>query len=164
VNHKVRLAAILVLVWMLLSGMLEPLMLTFGLFSVVFSLWITGRMLKIDQERYTFFVTRSFIRFLYQLAIKVVQSNIDVSLRILGFRPVESTFITIPMPYKDDVAKVLYANAITLTPGSSSIALSDDTLLVHTLSNQGAEDLANNDMLNIMPKQYAITEIEVDPV
>jgi multicomponent Na+:H+ antiporter subunit E len=38
--------------------------------------------------------------------------------------------------------------------------LSDDTLLVHTISSSGAEDLANNDMLNIMPKQYEITEIE----
>lgn len=146
---------------MLLSGMFEPLMLGFGVFSVIFSLWITGRMLKIDQERYTFFVTGSFISFLLKLSVKVVQSNIDVSLRILGFRPVESTFVTIPMPFDDDVAKVLYANAITLTPGSSSIALSEDTLLVHTISNQSAEDLANNDMLDIMPKQYSVADVEI---
>ncbi|MFW8589189.1 Na+/H+ antiporter subunit E [Glaciecola sp. 2405UD65-10] len=159
-NHTVKLAIVLVIIWLLLSGMYEPLMLSFGFVSVLFALYLTQRMVNIDQERYRFFVTGSFISFLFKLAGKVVSSNIDVSLRILGFRPVESTFITIPMPYKDDVAKVLYANAITLTPGSSSIALSDDTLLVHTISSSGAEDLANNDMLNIMPKQYEITEIE----
>ena len=118
-------------------------------------------MLKFDQERYTFFMGGSFIVFLYKLGIKVIQSNIDVSLRILGIRPVESTFVSIKMPFDDDVAKVLYANAITLTPGSSSIALSDDVLLVHTISEQNAIDLANNDMLDIMPKQYALTNIEV---
>lgn len=159
-NHTVRLAIVLVIIWLLLSGMYEPLMLSFGVASVLFALYLTQRMVNIDQERYRFFVTGSFIGFLIKLAGKVVSSNVDVSLRILGFRPVESTFITIPMPYEDDVAKVLYANAITLTPGSSSIALSDDTLLVHTISSSGAEDLANNDMLNIMPKQYDITEIE----
>lgn len=159
-NHTVKLAIVLVIIWLLLSGMYEPLMLSFGFVSVLFALYLTQRMVNIDQERYRFFVTGSFISFVFKLAGKVVSSNIDVSLRILGFRPVESTFITIPMPYKDDVAKVLYANAITLTPGSSSIALSDDTLLVHTISSSGAEDLANNDMLNIMPKQYEITEIE----
>lgn len=163
-NHKIRLAIILVITWVLLSGMFEPLMLTFGVISVLFSLWITGRMLRIDQERYTFFVTGSLIVFLYKLVIKVIQSNIDVSLRILGFRPVESTFISIPMPFTQDVAKVIYANAITLTPGSSSIAMSNDTLLVHTLSRQGAEDLINNDMLNIMPKQYDVTEVELPKV
>lgn len=160
-NHKVRLTIILVLTWLLLSGMFEPLMLGFGTASVIFAMWITGRMLRIDQERYTFFVTLSFISFLFKLSIKVIQSNIDVSLRILGFRPVESTFITIPMPFNSDVAKVLYANAITLTPGSSSIALSEDSLLVHTISNQGATDLANNDMLKIMPKQYSVSEVEL---
>lgn len=161
-NHQLRLAITLVITWVLLSGMFEPLMLFFGLISVVFSMWITARMLKIDQERYTFFVTRSFIAFLWKLSIKIVQSNIDVSMRIVGFKPVESTFITIPMPYKDDVAKVLYANAITLTPGSSSIALSENTLLVHTISGQGAEDLLNNDMLEIMPRQYSVTELDVN--
>jgi multicomponent Na+:H+ antiporter subunit E len=161
VNHQVRLAIILVLTWILLSGMFEPLMLCFGAFSVLFSMWITTRMHKIDQQRYTFFVSGTFITFLFKLAIKVVQSNYDVSLRILGFRPVESTFIRITMPYKDDVAKVLYANAITLTPGSSSIALSENTLLVHTISAKNAEDLANNDMLDIMPKQYLISQVDV---
>jgi multicomponent Na+:H+ antiporter subunit E len=161
VNHQVRLAIILALTWILLSGMFKPLMLSFGVFSVLFSMWITGRMHQIDRQRYTFFVTFTFITFLLKLAFKVVQSNYDVSLRILGIRPVESTFITIPMPYKDDVAKVLYANAITLTPGSSSIALFENTLLVHTISAQNAEGLANNDMLNIMPKQYSISQVEV---
>ncbi len=160
-NHKVRLVIILVITWLLLSGMFEPLMLSFGVISVLFSIWITSRMYKIDQERYTFFVTLSFIKFLYKLAIKVVQSNIDVSLRILGIRPVESTFISIPIPFESEVAKVLYANAITLTPGSSSIALSEDTLLVHTISNQGATDLANDDMLKIMPKQYSVSQVEL---
>jgi len=160
-NHKVRLTIILVLTWLLLSGMFEPLMLGFGAASVIFAMWITGRMLRIDQERYTFFVTLSFISFLFKLSIKVIQSNIDVSMRILGFRPVESTFITIPMPFNSDVAKVLYANAITLTPGSSSIALSENSLLVHTISNQGATDLANNDMLKIMPKQYSVSKVEL---
>lgn len=159
-NHKVRLAIILVLTWLLLSGMFDPLMLSFGVFSVVLTMWITARMLKVDEERYTFFVTRTFITFLFKLGVKVVQSNIDVSLRILGFRPVESTFINIPMPFDDDIPKVLYANAITLTPGSSSIAMSDDSLLVHTISAQGADDLANNDMFDIMPKQYSITQVD----
>ncbi|MFC3123401.1 Na+/H+ antiporter subunit E [Agaribacter flavus] len=160
-THTIRLAIILVITWLLLSGMFEPLMLAFGLFSVVFSLWITSRMLKIDQERYSFFVTGSFLSFLLKLFTKVIASNIDVCARILGFKPIQSTFVTIHLPFKDDVAKVLYANAITLTPGSSSIAMDDNTLLIHTVSEQGAQDLINGDMLNIMPKQYAITKIEI---
>lgn len=159
-NHLIRLGLILVLCWLLLSGMFEPLMLTFGAVSVLISLWLTKRMLKIDNEQYTFFVTTSLISFLIKLFYKIVLSNIDVSLRVLGFKPVESTFITIKVPYDNDIAKVLYANAITLTPGSASIALSDHTLLVHTISESGAKDLMDGDILNIMPSQYEIKNVE----
>jgi len=159
-SHLFRLGVILVVVWLLLSGIYEPLMLSFGVISIFISLWLTKRMLRIDQEQFTFFVTVSLVKFLAQLSYKVVLSNYDVTLRVLGIRPVESTFITIEVPFDNDVARVLYANAITLTPGSASIALSDHTLLVHTISEQGAQDLAQGDILNIMPKQYQVKTLE----
>ena len=159
-SHLFRLGLMLVIVWLLLSGMYEPLMLAFGVFSVAVSLWLTKRMLRIDKESYTFFVTGSLLNFLGKLFVKIVVSNIDVSLRVLGFKKVESTFITIDVPYDNDVAKVLYANAITLTPGSASIALHDHTLLVHTISAEGAQALADNDILDIMPSQYEIKPLE----
>ena len=159
-SHLFRLGVILVIVWLLLSGIYEPLMLSFGAVSILISLWLTKRMLRIDQEQFTFFVTISLVKFLAQLFYKVIVSNYDVTLRVLGIRPVESTFITIEVPFDNDVARVLYANAITLTPGSASIALSDHTLLVHTISEQGAQDLAQGDILNIMPKQYQVKTLE----
>lgn len=159
-SHLLRLGVILVVIWLLLSGIYEPLMLSFGVISVLISLWLTKRMLRIDQEQYTFFVTLSLIKFLGQLSYKIILSNIDVTLRVLGIKPVESTFITIKVPFDNDVAKVLYANAITLTPGSASIALSENTLLVHTISEQGAQDLADGDILNILPEQYQIKNVE----
>jgi len=159
-SHLFRLGVILVVVWLLLSGIYEPLMLSFGLISILISLLLTKRMLRIDQEQFTFFVTGSLIKFLAQLFYKVIISNYDVTLRVLGIRPVQSTFIIIEVPFDNDVARVLYANAITLTPGSASIALSDHTLLVHTISEQGAQDLAQGDILNIMPKQYQVKTLE----
>ncbi len=159
-SHLFRLGVILVVVWLLLSGIYEPLMLSFGAISILISLWLTKRMLKIDQQQFTFFVTLSLLKFLGQLSHKVIVSNYDVTLRVLGIRPVESTFITIDVPFDNDVARVLYANAITLTPGSASIALSDHTLLVHTISEQGAQDLAQGDILHIMPKQYQVKTLE----
>lgn len=159
-SHLFRLGVMLVIIWLLLSGMYQPLMLSFGLFSVIISLWLTKRMLRIDKERYTFFVTGSLLSFLGKLFVKIVVSNIDVTLRVLGIKKVESTFITIPVPYDNDVAKVLYANAITLTPGSASIALDEHTLLVHTVSEEGAQALADNDILDIMPSQYEIKPLE----
>lgn len=157
-NHYLRLVVLLLITWLLLSGMYVPLMLSFGAVSIAISVWISARMFKVDNERYTFYIDLSFLRFLIKLAVKIVQSNIDVSLRILGIRPVQSTFVKIPIGLKSDPGRVIYANSITLTPGSSTIEMSEDSLLVHTISTQGAEDLSNNDMLDIIPSGFTRTD------
>lgn len=151
-KYTLRLAIILALLWLLLSGYYHTLMLIFGAISVAIVVWLTWRMDEVDKDRFTLFVTGDFVGFLFKLFIKIVQSNIDVCARILGFKPVSSTFIRIELPFDDDLSKVLYANSITLTPGTSSVTLNENELLVHALSEEGAKELAEGDMLNIMPR------------
>lgn len=151
-KYALRLAIILALLWLLLSGYYHPLMLFFGACSVAFVVWLTMRMDEVDKDRFTLFVTGDFLKFLVRLFKRVVMSNIDVCLRILGVKPVKTQFIEIEMPFDDDLSKVLYANAITLTPGTSSISMENGKLLVHTLSEEGAKDLVDGDMLGIMPR------------
>jgi multicomponent Na+:H+ antiporter subunit E len=45
----------------------------------------------------------------------------------------------------------MYANAITLTPGSASLHIEDGYLFVHTISKEGAEELIAGDMIKIIP-------------
>ncbi|WP_100656794.1 Na+/H+ antiporter subunit E [Alteromonas flava] len=151
-KYAFRLAIILALLWLLLSGYYHPLMLTFGAFSVLFVVWLTSRMDEVDKDRFTLFVTVDFVVFLFKLFKRVILSNIDVTLRIIGVKPVQSRFIELEMPFDDDLSKVLYANAITLTPGTSSVSMENGKLLVHTLSEEGAADLESGDMLGIMPR------------
>ncbi|WP_164078329.1 Na+/H+ antiporter subunit E [Alteromonas facilis] len=151
-KYALRLAILLALLWLLLSGYYHPLMLSFGAFSVIFVVWLTTRMDEVDKDRFTLFVTGDFVIFIFKLLKRVVTSNIDVTLRILGVKPLHSKFIELEMPFDDELSKVLYANAITLTPGTSSISMEGGKLLVHTLSEEGAKDLEEGDMLGIMPR------------
>ena len=45
-----------------------------------------------------------------------------------------------------DLGKVIYANSITLTPGTISVEVANDEILVHALSKGGAEDLLTGKM------------------
>ena len=45
-----------------------------------------------------------------------------------------------------DLARALYANSITLTPGTISIDVGKDEITVHALSREGAQDLASGEM------------------
>ena len=59
--------------------------------------------------------------------------------------------ITLPLAQKSDLAKVIYANAITLTPGTVSVQLDDDTITVHALSKEAADALKTGDMASRVP-------------
>jgi multicomponent Na+:H+ antiporter subunit E len=147
-----RLSLTLALVWLLLSGYFHNLMLFFGLCSVVIVVIINKRMYEVDGDNYTMHLTPDVLLYMLRLWKRILISNIDVTLRILGFKPAQSQFVTLPLRFKDDFSKVLYANAITLTPGSASITMTEDTLLVHTISDAGAQDLLDGDMERIIPK------------
>jgi len=46
----------------------------------------------------------------------------------------------------DELGQTVYANSITLTPGTVAIAVQDDEITVHALMNETAEGLRTDDM------------------
>ena len=59
--------------------------------------------------------------------------------------------IDIPAPQKSDLGRAIYANSITLTPGTVSVVLSKNTLTIHALTKEAAEDLAEGSMAKKIP-------------
>ena len=69
--------------------------------------------------------------------------------RVLRPRPdISPTLITVDVDQKTDLGRVLYANSITLTPGTISLYFDAERrkLTVHALSREGAEGLASGEM------------------
>ncbi|WP_133175143.1 Na+/H+ antiporter subunit E [Salinimonas sediminis] len=151
-KSTVRLAIILCVMWVLLSGHFSVLLLSLGVASVALVLWLDWRMDEIDHEQFHIPVTSDLFLFIFKLGRLVVSSNIDVCLRIYGIRKATPTFKEIPLPFDNSLSKVIYANAITLTPGTVSMVLDKDKLLVHSISREGAEELAQGAMADIIPR------------
>ena len=85
--------------------------------------------------------------YLIWLLIEIVKANYDVAKCVFFpkkfLRP--SLFST-KATQKDDIGKVIYANSITLTPGTVTVDLHDDTVLVHGLTTGAAEGVKSGDM------------------
>ncbi|MEQ8515747.1 MAG: Na+/H+ antiporter subunit E [Chromatocurvus sp.] len=142
------LTAVLVVFWISNSGMFKPLLLSLGVVSVAFTAWLAWR-LGVVEERESSFRFGRLPRYCLWLAVKVVESNIDVVRRIwAGSSALSPTVARIPLPPLSDAGKVIYANSITLTPGTVAmdIDLAGNTLLVHSLSREGIVDLEGGDM------------------
>jgi multicomponent Na+:H+ antiporter subunit E len=141
-------AVILFLFWILLSGHLEPLLLGLGMASVALTVFLSRRMNVIDHESYPLHLSSKFPGFFVYLFREIVKANIDVVKRILSWRktPISPQMIEIPQSQETDLGAVIYANSITLTPGTVTVELSKDNLTVHALSKEAASELATGAM------------------
>ena len=139
---------LLFLFWIFLSGHLEPLLLGLGMASVALTVFLSRRMNVIDHESYPLHLSSKFPGFFVYIFREIVKANIDVVTRILSWRkaPISPQMIEIPQSQETDLGAVIYANSITLTPGTVTIKLSKDNLTVHALSKEAASELATGAM------------------
>lgn len=141
-------AVLLFLFWVFLSGHLSPLLLGLGAASAALAFYLAQRMNVIDHESYPVHLSSRFPGLLLYLFREIIKANLDVAKRIVSFKDssISPQLIEIPQSQKTDLAAVIYANAITLTPGTVTIKLSEKSLTIHALSKDGADELATGAM------------------
>jgi multicomponent Na+:H+ antiporter subunit E len=134
--------------WLLFSGYFEPLLLTLGLLSCLFVTWIAQRMgLLTPEADHTPLHPLRCLGYIPWLAWQVAKSNIDVAQRILiPSKGISPRVVRVPSSQPSSLLRSLYANSITLTPGTISINVSDEVITVHALSREGAADLEGGEM------------------
>lgn len=148
-KYTVSVFCLLALFWLGNSGHYSPILLGLGALSVIFVVWVSHRTNVIDHESQPLhFLGRKLPGYYCWLVVKVIQSNLDVVSRVWrgnsAISPVEAI---LPMNLETPMGKVIYANSITLTPGTVAMDLGDDTVLVHALTESGVEELRGGEML-----------------
>ena len=146
-GHAISLGLVLFGVWLLLSGIFEPLIVAFGVFSCVLVVVITRRMDLVDREGHPIHLTWRMAVYWQWLAWEIVKANIDVVRRVLSpSMPIGPTVVRLKTSQKTDLGLVIYANSITLTPGTISIDVEQGEILVHAISRDAARALEGGDM------------------
>lgn len=96
--------------------------------------------------------TRGFLAFLSYLCwlfVEIAKSSFSISMIIWSRNiQINPTIVSIATKQSSDWLKVLYANSITLTPGTITISLDQDTLVIHSLTSEGVRDLLSGVMDN----------------
>ncbi|MFL2529136.1 MAG: Na+/H+ antiporter subunit E [Candidatus Azotimanducaceae bacterium] len=85
--------------------------------------------------------------YLFWLAREVVLSNILLAKIILAPKILLHRQIIYTKTYQSsDLAKTLYANSVTLTPGTLTIDIAEEGFLVHSLAKAFTDDIRSNKM------------------
>lgn len=108
---------------------------------------ICRRMDLIDHEGHPVHLSLRAIRYFPWIAWEIVKAAIDVAKIIVRFRmPVSPVVVELDATQRSELGRVIYANSITLTPGTVTLALENSTLTVHALTRAAAEALQHGDM------------------
>ncbi|WP_139134819.1 Na+/H+ antiporter subunit E [Magnetovibrio blakemorei] len=146
--HAFSLGAALMVVWGLLSGMPEPLLMGLGVASVVLTVWIAHRMDVVDHEGHPIHLGPRALVYFPWLIVEIIKANWDVAKIILSPKmDIHPHIFKTKASQKSDVGLTTYANSITLTPGTVTITMDDDGIFeVHALTYGAREGIETLDM------------------
>ncbi len=145
----IRLLITMAILWLLLSGLYKALLLMLGLVSVLLVTWLAVRMRVLRHRgQPIYFRFLHLVEYWGWLSWQILLSNIDVTKRILQRdMPIKPTLRRVKATPDTDLGRVIYANSITLTPGTTAINFTpDDDILVHALHEDSLHDLENGEM------------------
>tara|TARA_R110001592_G_C13180109_1_gene750781 strand:- start:2286 stop:2762 length:477 start_codon:yes stop_codon:yes gene_type:complete len=145
--HIGKWAVLLSVFWLLLSGYIQPLLLSFGVISVAIVLLVLMRMDAVDKEPMQIGSGHKVIRYFVWLLGQIMNSSIHVTKLIWGSsNQISPSLVKIKTNNVPPKKQVLYANSITLTPGTLSVDLADGEITVHALQKSSIEELKQGDM------------------
>jgi multicomponent Na+:H+ antiporter subunit E len=142
IGRAIILAAALAGLWLLLSGYFDkPLLLFFGAASVALCVFLAHRARVLDAEGVPTPVLPGIFAYWLWLALEIGKANIVVARLALAIEPkLSPALLRIRPPTRTNVGLAAFANSITLTPGTVTIDLEPDHLVVHALTEALADE------------------------
>ena len=148
-KRYLTLGAVLVVFWLLLSGHFTPLFFFFAAASIAIVMAISIRMDHVDGETDPVPRTTSLIVYWIYLAIETIRANVDMVKRVWhpGMK-VEPGVARIKVSQQTRMGKVIHANSITLTPGTVTLDIDEETneFEIHSINHELIADLEYGEM------------------
>jgi len=135
-SSSAYLFVICLLVWLGLTSSLRLQEVLVGVgICVVLSLWLGEQYSRLGLPplglRRLFFLSA----YLVVLAFEILRANLDVAYRVIHpAMPIRPGVVVIKTRLTSDIAKMILANSITLTPGTFTLDVVGDRLLIHWIN------------------------------
>lgn len=141
--------------WLLLSGHYSlpgyggswMMIFSLGVMSSLLVTYLAARMRVIDDDSVPVRRIIPLLTYIPWLLWEILLSNIDVAWRVWHpDLPISPRFVKVPYRTRTPFGATVYANSITLTPGTVTILVEDDHFLVHALTEDAAAALEGGEM------------------
>ena len=143
------------LVWVIFNGRLTLEIAVFGIVVACAMFAFVCRFMDYSLKKEFRFYKKipSFLQYLWCLVKEIVSANMALSRMILTRKEqMEPVIVRIHTDLKTETAKVILANSITLTPGTITVSMSGQELLVHCLDRSLAEGMEDSVFVKLLQK------------
>lgn len=141
------LAVLLMVAWLLWSGLFKPLLLGLGVFSSALVVYLAHRMRLFDTHAFDLRYLVRLLPYWAWLSKEVIKSSLEVTRLILSPKPpISPTVAEFDSSCEEPMDQAVLGNSITLTPGTLTLQITDGHFVVHALTESGARDILNGEM------------------
>lgn len=140
----------LMILWLALSGLFKTMLIGLGVVSCALAVYIFVRMDREDGEAFAVGLKPiHLLGYLIWLLKEIALSTLTVTKAIFGDnKNISQKLFSIGASHKTDMGQVVFANSITLTPGTITVEVDEGYFLVHALCYSEAEEQGLCDMGN----------------
>ena len=133
---------VLMIVWVLLNNTFQPDILIVGaVIAALLSFFFCKKCELFTEMNFTPKGLLYTIIFLGVFFIELIKSNLDVTRRVLTpSLPINPGIVEVKTKLKSKFARMLLANTITLTPGTLTVEVKDDSFFIHWIDVE-SEDI-----------------------
>jgi multicomponent Na+:H+ antiporter subunit E len=131
--HGVFLFLLLLALWLLLAGSLDPAEVIAGAsVSLIVTLISRPHLVIFSGLKLTSKALPAFLSYLGVFLLELVRANLDMARRVLSpSLPLNPALVEITTELQSTLGKMALANSITLTPGTLSVDVVGNRLVVH---------------------------------
>lgn len=155
------MALVFFLLWMIFNGRITGEIILFGLIFAIVMFAFMCKFLdySLKKEALLFRLMPLFFEYLAVLIMEIAKANLATIRLIISSRyMVEPAIVHFHTDLKTELAKVILANSITLTPGTITVSLSEDELVIHCLDRDFSRGLTNSIFVKLLRRMEELEE------
>ena len=134
-------------IWIVFNGRITVEIVVIGIVVVTAVFAFLCKFMDYSLKKEMLFYRKSidFLKYLYLLCKEIVKANLAVTHMILTQKEeMEPVIVTFKTKLRSETARVILANSITLTPGTITVSIDEDELVVHCLDKSLAEGIEDS--------------------
>ena len=149
----------LFVLWIIFNGNFTFEIAMFGLAIAAFVYFFACKCLDYSFKKDILLIKRLiyFMEYVGVLVVEIIKANVATMKLVVSSRyDIDPVLVTFDVHFESEVTRVLFANSITLTPGTITADVDGDTFTVHALDESFVDGIDKGRIVDILHRMEEV--------